>query len=313
MSRRVVVLVAATALLALTPGVASADVIFAQADGESLATTLAEAYDKQGVCYGWTVEVNNAGVPDSSTGSNFGYGRSLSEESGSCSSSVEFQASITWTSESSEAEDSATYSVVSLPSGPSTADLDSLEIISTDGLKGDNVDADVYKAVAALPLLAADSGIAEPIEASPAPEAESGDAVPTDSPTSDFWRQSGTMVLMAALLLLGGGVFAWIAFRSSRGSRRRFTPVGPPQERIPEYIPPDWTDTEPTTPMPARRPEDAYFDLAGPAEPTEDSTREPTENPTENPTAEPTEPGKPATEPDHGTERKSDPETRPEG
>lgn len=313
MSRRLVVLAAATVLLALTPGVASADVIFDQVDADELAATLAEAYEAQGVCYGWSVDVDNEGIADSSTGSNFGYGRPLSEESGSCSTSVEFQASIRWTPESSESEDSASYSVVSLPSGPSTADLDSLEIISVDGLKGDNVDSDVYKAVAALPLLAADSGIAEPIEASPAPEAESGDAVPTDSPTSDFWRQSGNMILMGALLLLGGGVFGWFAFRSSRG-RPRFTPIGPPQERIPEYVPPEWTDTEPTTPLPARRPEDADgpAEPAEPAESTSESTSESTDSTPES-TENPTEPAKPATEPDPGTERKSDPETRPEG
>ncbi|MPZ80314.1 MAG: hypothetical protein GEV28_07925 [Actinophytocola sp.] len=340
---------AAAVVSGLAPGVAAADVIFDPADAEELVATLDEAFQAQGVCYGWTVRVDNEGVADTSSGSNFGYGRSLSDEAGNCESRVEFLANIEWTSESSEAEDSASYSVDSLPSGPSTADLDSLEIISEDGLKGDDVDSDVYKAVAALPLLAADSGIADPIEASPAPEAESGDAVPTDSPSSDFWRQSGNQILLGALLLLGGGVFGWFAFRSSRGRRLRFTPVGPPEEQIPEYVPPEWTDAEPTTPVPAQSPENTATPVgqskpaepsepaepaepsepaepaelaepAGPSEPAESTepaagqskpaeSTEP-EEPGEDSTAEP---ARPAPEPDSDAEDKPGPETRPEG
>lgn len=229
------VLVATLALaVAATPGVASADVIFDPADAEELAATLAEAHEKQGVCYGWAIDVNNEGSYESSYGSNFGAGERLS--SGDCKGRVEFVATITWTSESSESEDSASYSVVSdSASGrPSTGDLDDLDIVSEDGLEGDDVDSDVYKAVAALPLLAADAGMAEPIEASPAPEADSGDAAPTNSPGSDFWRESGMLVLWSSVLLLAGGVFAWYAFASSRRRARPLNrAVGPPLEQLP--------------------------------------------------------------------------------
>ncbi|HEY0454143.1 hypothetical protein, partial [Actinophytocola sp.] len=236
--------------LVVAPGAAAADVVFDPAEADELVATIAEAYDAQGVCYGWSVQVDNEGVPETSVGSNFGTGVALSDAPSRCRSSVEFQASVTWTPSSSESEDSASYSVVSLPSGPSTADLDALEIISTGGLVGDNLDSDVYKAVAALPLLAADAGIAEPIEASPAPEADAGDAVPTGSPGSDFWRQSGNQILLGGLFVLGGAVFGWFAIRSSRGRRRTLTTVGPAEEQIPEYVPAEWQDT-PTTPVPA--------------------------------------------------------------
>jgi hypothetical protein len=233
------------------PGVASADVIFDQADADELAATLAEAYDAQNVCYGWSIAVDNEGVPETSVGSNFGAGRSVSD--GDCAKSVEFQASITWTSESSESEDSASYTVVSTPSGPTTDDLDGLDLISEDGLVGDNGDADVYKAVAALPLLAADTGVADPIEASPAPESDAGDAAPTNSPGSDFWRGSGMQILWGSVILLAGVVFAWYAITTSRRPARRRT-IGPVAEQIPEYVPEDWSTTPATDAGPEPKP-----------------------------------------------------------
>jgi hypothetical protein len=251
MMRRLVVLPLAALAVLAAPGPASADVIFDQADADELATTLGEAYETQDVCYGWSIDVDNEGLPERSVGSNFGAGQSIQDSGSSCAKSVEFQASITWTSESSESEDSASYQVISQPSGPSTSDLDDLELISEDGLIGDGVDADVYKAVAALPLLAADAGLADPIEASPAPEADAGDAAPTDSPGSDFWRQSGMLVLWGSLLLVAGVVFAVYAVRSSRRPARRMATVGPPEEQIPEYVPPEWsgaTEEPPTAP-----------------------------------------------------------------
>ena len=220
------------------PGVASADVIFDPADADELVATLAEAYDAQGVCYGWSISVDNEGVPEQSVGSNLGAGRSVSD--GGCDKSVELQASISWTSESSESEDSASYQVVSTPSGPTTADLDDLDIISEDGLVGDDVDVDVYKAVAALPLLAADAGVASAIEASPAPESEAAGGAPTNSPGSDFWRESGMLLLWGAVLLLAGVVFGWYVIRTSRRPARRRV-IGPVQEQIPDTVPPEWT------------------------------------------------------------------------
>ncbi|OLF18826.1 hypothetical protein BU204_04840 [Actinophytocola xanthii] len=225
------------------PGTASADVIFDQADAEELAGILAEAYEAQRVCYGWVVDVNNVGIQESSAGSNFGVGPALDEvpEAQSCETTVEFQADVTWTSESSEAEDSASYQVVSNPSGPTTSDLDSLQLISVDSLKGDNVDVDVFKAVSALPLLAADAGVAEPLEASPAPESAvaAANGAPTNSPGSDFWRRAGGAMLWAGALILAAVVFAVWALRSSRPAARA---ARAPREQAPNFLPPDWSD-----------------------------------------------------------------------
>lgn len=318
--RRLAVVSAVVVALALAaPGAASADVIFDPADADDLAASLAEASESQGVCYGWSIDVDNEGIPEQSVGSNFGAGQSI-QDGGGCAKSVEFQASISWTPESSESEDSAGYQVISVPSGPTTDDLDDLELVNEDSLVSDNVDADVYKAVAALPLLAADAGIADPIEASPAPESDAGDGQPTDSPGSDFWRQSGMQILWGSVILLAGGAFAWYAIRSSRRPYGRRT-IGPPQEQIPEYVPPEWTAQREPEPAEAERTEDAPEPVAE-AEPADESEADPAAE------AEPADETKsdaeaePADDSEEPSEKpvtpadkldKPDPETRPEG
>ena len=312
MRRLVVVAGLALAALAAAPGVAAADVIFDPADADELAATLADANEAQDVCYGWSIDVDNEGVPQTSVGSHLGAGRPMSEAS-NCAASVEFQASITWTPESSESEDSASYQVISSPGGPTTDDLDSLELMSEDGLVGDNGDVDVYKAVAALPLLAADTGLAQPMEASPAPAADAGDAAPTDSPGSDFWRESGMLILWASLLILAAAAFAWYAVTSSRRRARPLArAVGPAPEQlsepVPEYVPPEWTDKAPATAEPA--PEELPADEPATEEPAEESAD--AEPASEEPSADESVAEEPADEPDKPP-TKPDSDTRPEG
>ncbi|HEY9474997.1 MAG TPA: hypothetical protein VIS06_14235 [Mycobacteriales bacterium] len=203
-------------VLATGPGIAHADVVFDPADADELAAILAEAAEGQDICYGWRVQVYDPDAgSDLSVGTSFGAGSQVSDFGPPlCATTVEFFADITYTSESSEAEDSATYNVVSEPSGPTKQDLDELDIVDEGGLVGDDVDVVVFKAVAALPQLAADVGVARPIEATP----ETGvdpDAHLTDSPGSDFWRQVGTMLLWGLALLVAGIVFGGYVMRSA--------------------------------------------------------------------------------------------------
>jgi hypothetical protein len=299
--RLVLVVVLALGALAAAPGVAAADVIFDPADADELAATLAEAYEAQDVCYGWSIDVDNEGVLETSVGSHLGAGQPMGAATG-CSASVEFQASITWTPESSESEDSASYQVVSSPGGPTTDDLDSLDVMSEDGLVSDDVDVDVYKAVAALPLLAADTGLAPPMEASPAPPADAGDATPTNSPGSDFWRESGMLLLWGVLILFAGAAFAWYAVSSNRRARHR--PVGPAVEQlptyVPEHVPPEWTDDDEKAPAEEHATDEPSTDEPSTDEPAaeEPSADEPA-------AAEPDDPDKPPAKPDS--------DTRPEG
>lgn len=256
---------AAGVLLALcaTPGTASAvDTVFDPADAQELAGTLTEAAQEQGICYGWRVSIDDqwAGVDTGeSVGSNFGAGIPVTAPppgSPRCNTVIEFTSDILYTSESSESEDSASYGVISNPRGPTTEDLDELELVDEEGLIGDNVDTVVYKAVAALPLLAADTGLAKPLVATPAPEAAAGDSRLTDSPGSDFLRGNGNLLLWGGLLLLGGVAFAVYALRNSRREARakaraseifrRRTQFGsvpdypPPNLSPPQYPPPQY-------------------------------------------------------------------------
>lgn len=229
----------ATGLLWAAPGTASADVIFDPADADELAGTLAEAYEAQRVCYGWEISVDDeVNGLSQSVGSNFGAGNSiLGAAQPDCKATVVLQANVSWTAETSESEDSATYSIYSSdPNGPTTDDLDDLDVISTDGLVGETVDVDVYKAVAALPLLAADKGIAEPIAATPAADTAPGDAQATNSPGSDFWRDSGMLILWGSLILLAGVAFAVFAIKAPR----QFAPTRRHVEPVPPYVPPEW-------------------------------------------------------------------------
>jgi len=265
---------------------AQTDPVFDPADADELATTLAEAAEGQNICYGWSVSVSDpiAGNQES-VGSNFGAGKSFSAGDSRCRDYVRFDATVTYTSESSESEDSASYSVSS--SGEvTTADLDSLELVSEAGLVGDNLDVDIAKAVAALPQLAADAGLAKPIEATPAAEGEAGDGQLTDDPGSDFWRQTGMVLVWGGLLVVGGVVFGIYAFRSSRRtgyvSAARWAEHEPPPyvapeasevSGVPAYVPPEWQ-------------EDAAY-----RQPAEESTSDSTEGADTEPTmnAEPTD------------------------
>lgn len=248
--RAAAVVAGAGLLLLAAPGVASADVIFDPADADELATVLAEATTDQNVCYGWDVQVDDAVAGQAeSVGSNFGAGQTVSA-GGTCPASVELKVYIRYTSESSESEDSASYDVVSTAGGPTRDDMAALEL-GTDDLAGENPDVVIGKMVAALPLLAADKGIAKGIEAAPETGEAPADAALTDSPGSDWWRNSGGMLLWGVGLLLAGGVFAWWVVRTNR----RYEPargVGQVPSYVPDTVPAEFYDQDPTTPVPAQ-------------------------------------------------------------
>jgi hypothetical protein len=258
---RVVLSVAALlALLLAAPATASADVIFDPADAEDLAAVLAEAHKEQGVCYGWQVTVSDpySGTSES-VGSNFGAGEPI--PSSNCTKTVRFTADITYTSESSEAEDSASYDVTSNPYGVTRADLDDLGI-DFGGLTGEDPDVAIGNAVTALPLLAADKGLAKPLSAAPATGEAPADAQLTDNPGSDWWRNSGGMVIWALIVLAAGAVFAWFVLWSHRRQRRRYaaaTPTYVPDtpESIfdPNVAPGEKAPEPPTEELPVQEPQ----------------------------------------------------------
>lgn len=269
----------AAGLLLAAPGTASADVIFDPADADELASVLAEAYADQGVCYGWHVTVNDVGSVSDSVGSNFGAGAPVT--SGACQTTVEFTATITYTSESSESEDSASYDVSSQPFGVTRTSLDGLGI-DFDDLTGEDPDVVVGKAVTALPLLAADADLAKPISAAPETAAAPADAQLTDDPGSDWWRDRGGMLIWALILMAASGLLILLVLKRNRRPAPYDVVHAPP---VPDFPPPDlaWAG-------PPHEPPTEPFPAAEPTEPAPPVTK-PTTTPPDESTVDVTEPG----------------------
>lgn len=279
-------------MLLAAPATASADVIFDPADADDLAATLAEAYTDQNVCYGWHVTVDDVSTTSESIGSNFGAGKSV--QSGSCSATVEFTAVITYTSESSEAEDSASFDVHSTPPGVGRDDLLALDL-DFDGLTGEDPDAVVGKAVTALPLLAADKGLANPLEAAPETGATPADAQLTDDPGSDWWRDRSGMLIWALILMAASGVLVWAVLKTSRRRGRLFPAAAPkePADDVPLYVP----DIVGEQPDPDLGPATKRRHKPSPPTPeTSGVVEEPAAPPAPEPPAKPTSPEPPSTE-----------------
>lgn len=225
---------------AVPDALAQADPVFDPADAANLARLLAEATAAQDVCYGWTVHVDDreTGSQAQSTGSNFGPGRSLDSAGSSCRYRVEFTADLLYTRSSADSEDSARWSLTSSPpDGPGTDDLDRLELFDEDDLVGADPDVAVARAIAALPQLAAQAGIASPLSAEPASNAPSDVGSLSDDPGSDYLRRAGALLALGAVLLVGGVAFGAFALRRSR-SRPDPAPPHTPLPSPPDPPPP---------------------------------------------------------------------------
>ena len=295
---RALVPVGLSALLLLAaPAAASADVIFDPADADDLAAALAEATADQDVCYGWNVQVDDPVAGQSeSVGSDRGAGTAV--DTSSCSKYVILDVFINYTSESSESEDSASYDVTSSPGGPTRSDMNDLDL-DWDGLTGEDPDVVIGNAVSALPLLAADKGMGKGIEAAPATGDAPADASLTDDPGSDWFRNSGGMLLWGLGLLLAGGLFAWWVFRTR--------PPKPVAYVVPDTVPDDFAPPPyepPTAPIAVQEPEPP----AEP-EPVEPEPHEELDEPPElDPPVEPDVPGEPEEEAAEPEEPDAEPE-----
>lgn len=217
-------LAAALSCLALVlPTAAQANILDPDTSTE-LAQTLADATEEQGVCYGWSVDVNDhSGVANSSeSGSNFGPTTPVEGGGEPCAKQVTLRANVTYTSELEEAEDSASIDVFSSVDGVDEGDVEDLGFDAGD-LLGDKDDEALYNMVAGLPLLVADAGGADPVPFEEATGDELAAAKrdhPTNSPGSDWWRMYWwlpVLVVPAVLIAL-----LWLAarLRSSLRDRR---------------------------------------------------------------------------------------------
>ncbi|MGR6316536.1 hypothetical protein Q2K19_10375 [Micromonospora soli] len=162
---------------------------------------LQAAFANQGICYGWRL---TDGYELVSVGSNLGDGTAAADAPG-CPRWVELTADITYTSESSEANDSASIRVT----GSDDIDLADLSAIES-GLGRFGLDEDAFvddpgwaatRAATTLPLLAAEAGLAAPAAAPSA--GPSAAASPLPDAGSDFWRDRwGWLLATAGLFLL---------------------------------------------------------------------------------------------------------------
>jgi hypothetical protein len=216
LARALVVAGMAGPALSATP--AGALPVLEEADATELAQSLAEATEDQDVCYGWEVTVYDYGGSGDGIdqGSSLGVGKAANDAASAaeCARWVVFEATVTYTSASSESEDSASFSVSSNVAGaPTSADLRDFGITES-ALLGNNDDQAVANATLLLPALMAEKGLAEPISLEANTQALPAGDKATGTPGSDWLRKYGPSVAVAALVFAGGlGWAAWIFFR----------------------------------------------------------------------------------------------------
>ena len=190
------------------------------ADAAELANSLAEATAEQKVCYGWSFEVSDfaSGAEDGpEVGSNLGPGQPAAPTEGTCAHYVVLSGGITYTSETSEEEDSAFWSIESnLPDPPRVAQLEALGY-SEDDLLGDDNDLAIINATGALPELVAEKGVAKAVPFQTARRAPGVSGEPTGDQGSDFIRENGSLLALCAVLFLGGLIwFIWLTLQGRR-------------------------------------------------------------------------------------------------
>jgi hypothetical protein len=194
-------------------------------DRVELASSLADATEDSGVCFGYVVSLGGTGATDrSETLSNAGPDRAPNVAD--CpKGSLILQARITYTSASSESDDSASFSVVSdvpgVSSSVATQRLKDLSGVKDGDLVGNDDDLALRNATAALPLTLDGATPAElPASTGTAPN---GDHL-TGSPGSDWIRAHGLGIAIGVLFLV---LAVGLILGGLRGRRR----TGDPRRR----------------------------------------------------------------------------------
>ena len=203
-------LAALLALGLLAPVPAAVGALLPPADEAELAQTLAEAHTEQDVCYGWVVHINGL---QSDLGSSLGPGVPLGTAVARCERRVNLEATLTYTCDVCEGEDSADLAIESnLRDPPTVKDLEDLGYSASD-LVGNKDDVTLIDMVGALPLLTAQRGNAPFIEYEAATSVPARDG-PTDTPGSDLLRDRWfALVLFGGLLVFGP---AWFFYKRSQ-------------------------------------------------------------------------------------------------
>ena len=214
-----VLLLLASAVLPAASAYAENPVLDAAGDAD-VASSLAEALQVQGVCYGYVLQVADADTGQFSgtfATSSLGAGVDALGAPDCRRGSVVVAARIDYTSSFSEAEDSARWELVSTVGGLTMADVEAVTGGSaTDLLDDSRSETALLNAVLALPGLASERAGLPPVVLEPNTEPLPDGARATDRPGSDWLRQNGALLALCAFAVAAGVV----AFLSSRRPAR---------------------------------------------------------------------------------------------
>jgi hypothetical protein len=242
--------VAVGVLLTAAPAAAATNPVLDIEGDTDLAASLREATEVQGVCYGYTLEVDDfdTGAFDGSfAASSAGPGRVAAAGTGCPRGVVQLRARITYTSSASEAEDTASWSLQSTLPALTISDVEQITGTSASGLLDDAKSEDVLlNAVLSLPGLASEQAGVPPLVLDPAGEAAPADARATGTPGSDWTRENGSALVLCGLALLGA-VVAFVLSR--RRPAQTVRPGTPPSDLTPGWPRPGG-DPNPTTTHP---------------------------------------------------------------
>lgn len=224
--RRLLAAVGLGLVLLAAPASAENPVLDAEGDVD-LAASLAEATEVQGVCYGYELFVS-----DQDTGQWGGTYAASSQGVGQralpgpeCADAVELRAQISYTSSFSEAEDSAGWTLTSTLPSLTIDDLEDLGLSAGDLLDDGRSETTLLNAVQALPRLAAEQAGLPPVVLEPNTEALPSDAVPTNTPGSDWLRQNGALLGFCVLLVLAGVVMLLLSRRAPTSPTSSYRPL----------------------------------------------------------------------------------------
>ena len=191
---------------------AAAGPLIESIDAEEMAVALAEAEEAHGICYGWDVVIQDD--DGTFTGHELGSSRGPGVDVAECEKYVVFAGLIHYTSELSEASDTAEFRIASVGVDPAPTEDDLRRVgIDTKGLLSDNDDVEIADAVLALPALVAELGAAPPV-----PVEQNTEALPAtdrleNSPGSDWVRERWALLALAGSLVLIGAVIIAVGLK----------------------------------------------------------------------------------------------------
>ena len=215
-------------LLLMTPAHAANPVLDPEDDAE-VAEALAEATEVQDVCYGYVLAVDDGDTGEwggTYAASSAGEGVRAAEADDCDDGVVELVARITYTSDFSEAEDSASWDLISDVPGLTIADVEEQGLSSGDLLDDGSSATTLLHAVLSLPRLAAERAGVEPVVLQPNPSPLPDGARPTGTPGSDWLREHLVLLALSVGAVLAGLVALAASFPRGRG-RGRPVAAGP--------------------------------------------------------------------------------------